>query len=118
MRIALVHDILTQYGGGEKVLKVLSEMYPDAPIFTLIFDEEKMGHIFSKKRVITSFLQKIPLVKNNYKWCLPLMPHATEGYNLKDFDLVISSSSAFAKGVITGLNTQHICYCHTHTRYL
>lgn len=118
MRVALVHDMLTQYGGAEKVLKVLSEMFPEAPIFTLIYDEEKLGHIFPNHRVKTSFLQKFPFAKEKYKWYLPLMPNATESYNLKGYDLVISSSSAFAKGVITDLKAKHVCYCHTPTRYL
>lgn len=118
MRVALVHDMLTQYGGGEKVLKILSDIYPDAPIFTLIFDESRMSGVFSSNRVITSFLQKFPFSDKKYKWYLPLMPHATESYDLSGFDLVISSSSAFAKGVITSQDSKHICYCHTPTRYL
>ena len=118
MKVALVHDMLTQYGGGEKVLKALSEKYPDAPIFTLIYDEKTLGHIFPKERINTSFLQKMPFSKEKYKWYLPLMPHATENLDLNNFDLIISSSSAFAKGVITNPKAIHICYCHTHTRYL
>jgi len=118
MRVALVHDMLTQYGGGEKVLRALSDGYPEAPIFTLVFDENNMGDIFPGDRVITSFLQQLPFSDRRYKWYLPLMPHATEGYDLSGFDLVISSSSAFAKGVIAGQDSRHICYCHTPTRYL
>lgn len=118
MRVALVHDLLTQYGGGEKVLKALSEMYPDAPIFTLVYDEKKMGDIFPKERINTSFLQNLPMSADKYRWYLPLMPHATESYDLRDFDLVISSSSAFAKGVISPPQAKHLCYCHTPTRYL
>jgi glycosyltransferase involved in cell wall biosynthesis len=118
MKIALVHDMLTQYGGGEKVLKALSEKYPNAPIFTLIYDEKKLGHIFPKERIRTSFLQKMPLANERYKWYLPLMPHAIESLDLNGYDLVISSSSAFSKGVITGPTSTHICYCHTPTRYL
>lgn len=118
MRVALVHDLLTQYGGGEKVLKALSEIYPDAPIFTLVYDEKKLGHVFPKERIKTSFLQSLPMSADKYRWYLALMPHATESYNLRDFDLVISSSSAFAKGVITAPKAKHLCYCHTPTRYL
>ncbi len=118
MCVALVHDMLTQYGGGEKVLKALAEKYPDAPIFTLIYDEKKLGHIFPKERINTSFLQKMPMAKEKYKWYLPLMPYAIEHLDLSDFDLIISSSSAFAKGIITNPESVHICYCHTPTRYL
>ncbi|MBT4277555.1 glycosyltransferase [Candidatus Falkowbacteria bacterium] len=118
MKIALVHDMLTQYGGAEKVFKALTEMFPEAPIFTLVYDEAKMGKIFPKNRINTSFLQKIPLAEEKYEWFLPLMPMATEKYKLDGFDLVISSASAFAKGIITPKETKHICYCHTPARYL
>ncbi|MFH0819777.1 MAG: glycosyltransferase [bacterium] len=118
MKVALVHDLLVQYGGAEKVLKVLEEIYPEAPIFTLVFNEEKMGYFFDKKKIKTSFLQNLPFGKSAYRWFLSLMPAATEGYDLRDYDLVISSSSAFAKGAITSEQTLHLCYCHTPTRYL
>ncbi len=118
MKIALVHDHLTQEGGAERVLKVFKEIYPEAPVFTLIYDKKKMGHYFKDEDIRTSFLQKIPWGVKKYKWFLPLMPAATENYKLDDFDLVLSSSSAFAKGVVTPPHTSHICYCHTPTRYL
>ncbi len=118
MKIALVHDMLVQYGGAEKVLKTLSEIYSNAPIYTLLYDENKMGNIFPKEKIRTSFLQKLPFAKKKYQWYLPLMPQAVESYDLKNFDIVISLSSAFAKGVITAPNTKHLCYCHTPTRYL
>ena len=118
MRIALVHDYLSQQGGAERVLKVFSEMYPEAPIFVLFYDEEKMGHIFDSKRIKSSVLQKMPAIKHRYQWYLPLMPIATESYDLSDFDVVLSSTSAFAKGVLTRPHTTHFSYCHTPTRYL
>ncbi len=118
MKIAILHDHLTQEGGAEKVLKIFHEMYPEAPIFTLVYDKKKMGNLVNPTLIRTSFLQKIPWVRNNYQWLLPLMPIATERHNLNEFDLVLSSSSAFAKGVITKPDTIHICYCHTPTRYL
>lgn len=118
MKVALIHDHLTQDGGAEKVLKVLQEVFPDAPTFTLVYDKEKMGEHFRGADIKTSFIQKLPFGVKKYQWYLPLMPAATESYDLTDYDVVISSSSAFAKGVITLPETVHICYCHTPTRYL
>lgn len=118
MNIALVHDHLAQEGGAEKVLQVLHEMFPEAPVFTLIYDKKKMSPIYKKMEIRTSFLQKMPFGAKKYQWYLPLMPMATESHDLSDFDVVISSTSAFAKGIITQPGTLHICYCHTPTRYL
>lgn len=120
MKIALVHDHLNQYGGAERVLLALSEIFPEAPIYTLIYDEKKLGELFKGKDIRTSFIQRAPfnIGKRFFKFFLPLMPQAVETFDLDEFDLVISSSSAFCKGVITKTNTKHICYCHTPTRYL
>ena len=117
MKIALVHDYLIQDGGAEKVLEVLQETWPEAPTFVLFFDEKKMP-AFKGKDIRTSFLQKLPLALTKYQWYISLMPAATEQYDLREFDVVISSTSAFAKGVITRPDAVHICYCHTPTRYL
>lgn len=113
-----MHDHLNQEGGAEKVLKALGEIYPEAPIYTLIYDKNKLSNVFDEKRIKTSFIQNLPFGKRLFRWFLPLMPTATESYNLFDYDVIISSSSAFAKGVITRPETIHICYCHTPTRYL
>lgn len=118
MKIALVHDHLAQDGGAEQVLKTLKELYPQAPIFTLIFDRKRTNRFFITQDIRTSFLQRIPLGVARYQWWLPLMPTAIEGHNLMDYDLVISSASSFAKGVITRPGSLHICYCYTPTRYL
>jgi glycosyltransferase involved in cell wall biosynthesis len=118
LKIALVHDHLAQDGGAEKVLRVLKEMFPNAPIFTLIVDKNHTNNFFIDKEIKTSFLQKFPLGVSRYQWWLALMPMATEGHNLMDYDVVISSASAFSKGVITGPDSVHICYCHTPTRFL
>lgn len=118
MKIALVHDFLTQNGGAEQVLETIHEIYPNSPIYVLFFDKTKMGKRFNKATIFTSFLQRIPFALKHYQWYLPFMPSATEHLNLSGFDIVISSSSAFAKGIITSPNTLHICYCHTPTRYL
>ncbi len=118
MRVALVHDHLIQQGGAERVLQAFQAMWPDAPTYTLYYDEEALKGDFGHKEIRTSFLQKIPFAKRMFRFYLPLMPMATEHYDLSKFDLVISSASGFAKGVITGPDTVHICYCHTPTRYL
>jgi len=118
LKVALVHDFLVNYGGAERVLEVLSEMYPEAPIYTLLYDKEKMSERFGKKIVYTSFLQKFPKwMKRNPKWLLPLMPTAPETFDLREFDLVISSSGAWSKGIVTRLNTIHISYLHSPMRF-
>jgi glycosyltransferase involved in cell wall biosynthesis len=118
MRVALVHDHLIQQGGAERVLEAMQAMYPEAPTFTLYYDKESLKGDFGHKDIRTSFIQKLPFAKRKFRWLLPLMPYATETYDLSGFDVVISSTSAFAKGVITSPDTIHICYCHTPTRYL
>lgn len=118
MRIALVHDHLVQDGGAEKVLLALQEVFPGAPTYTLLYDPKRVSGEFASKDIRTSFLQKLPFALRKYQWMLPLMPAATEAHDLSQFDVVISSSSAFAKGIITRPGTVHVCYCHTPTRYL
>jgi glycosyltransferase involved in cell wall biosynthesis len=118
MKIALVHDHLTQDGGAEKVLKIFQEIFPEAPTYTLIYDKEKTDPIFQNRDIRTSFIQNFPFGIKKYQWFLSLMPLATEKHNLMEYDIVLSSSSAFAKGVITKPDSLHICYCHTPTRYL
>lgn len=117
LKVALVHDQLNQAGGAERVLFVLSRLFPTAPIYTLIYDKKKLGG-FDDRTVRTSFIQKIPGSLKRFKWFLPLMPTAVEALDLSQFDVVISSSSALIKGVITNPHTKHISYCHTPTRYL
>lgn len=117
MRVALVHDYLSQDGGAERVLQAFHELFPEAPIFVLFQDREKISS-FHEGSIRESFLAKFPFITSHYQWYLPLMPLATERHKLDNFDLVLSSTSAFAKGVITGPDTLHISYCHTPTRYL
>ncbi len=116
--IALVHDYLSQDGGAERVLRVFHEMWPEAPIFVWFHDREKEHLGFNSADVRTSFIEKLPGWKNHYQWYLPLLPRTTESFDLSAFDVVLSSTSAYAKGVITSEQTAHICYCHTPTRYL
>lgn len=119
MRVAIVHDDLVQWGGAERVLLGLTEIYPDAPIFTSVYDKEN-PHLspFASKKIITSFLQKIPGWKSLYKVLLPLYPVAFEQFDFSTFDLVISHTTRFAKSIITKPETRHICYCHTPPRFL
>lgn len=118
MKVALVHDHLAQDGGAEKVLKSLAELFPDAPIYTLLYEPGNIARNFSDRKIISSVIQKLPGGVKHYKWYLYFMPIAVEFFDLRSYDLVISDASAFAKGVLTTTNTTHICYCHTPTRYL
>ncbi len=117
MRVALVHDYLNQYGGAERVLEAFCQIFPKAPIYTLLYDKEKTGLAFEGRRIKTSFLQKVPLVKSHHRPFLMLMPLAIEQFDLSQYDLVLSDSASYAKGVITSSRTLHICYCHTPIRY-
>lgn len=118
MKVALIHDHLAQTGGAEKVLKVLTDIFPEATIYTLLADKVKTDTYLKGRRIDTSVIQKLPGGVRHYKWYLPLMPMAVEFFDLSEYDLVISDTSSFAKGVITLPNVPHICYCHTPTRYL
>jgi len=115
--IALVHDYLSQDGGAEKVLEVLQDIWPLAPTYVLFADFKRIPR-FCTKDIRTSFLQKAPFIKTKFQWYLPFMATATESYDLSPYDIVISDTSAFAKGVITRHDAIHFCYCHTPTRYL
>ncbi len=117
-RVALVHDHLGQDGGAERVLAVLQELYPGAPTYTMIYDKSRANPVFGGRDIRTSFLQRVPFGISHYQWYLPWMPNAVERYDLNDYDLVISSSASFARGVITLPRTLHIDYCHSPTRYL
>lgn len=117
-KVALVHDYLVQDGGAERVLAALQDMYPDAPTFVLIHDPSKSHEQFRGRNIRTSFLNSWPFAQRAYQWYLPLMPMAVEHLNLSGYDIVISSSSSFAKGVIAAPGSLHICYCHTPTRFL
>jgi glycosyltransferase involved in cell wall biosynthesis len=118
MRIAIVHERLITFAGSEQVLEQLLQLFPQAELFSLLeylpaVDRSRIQH----KSVHTSFLQRLPLAKQHYRRYLPLMPLAIEQLDLSGYDLVISSSNAVAKGVITGPDQLHICYCHSPIRY-
>lgn len=117
MRVALVHDWLTGMRGGEKVLEILCELFPDAALYTLLHKEGSVSETISRMDIKTSFIQNFPFALNHYQKYLPLFPTAIEQFDLTQYDLVISSSHCVAKGVITSPHTCHICYCHTPMRY-
>ncbi len=117
MKVALVHDYLNQYGGAERVLEAFCQIFPKAPIYTLLYDKKKTGFAFDNKDIRTSFLQKIPLIKSHHRPFLMLMPLAIEQFDFSEYDLVLSDSASYAKGIITSPDTLHICYCHTPIRY-
>lgn len=118
MRIALVHDYLNQYGGAERVLEALCEIFPEAPIYTLLYDERATGQVFKDREIHTSFLQKIPFARKHHRLFPLLMPLAIEQFDLSYFDVVLSISASFAKGIVTKPHTRHINYCLTPTRFL
>lgn len=116
MKIALVNDWLTSHGGELNVLLALADIYADAPIYTSVYDKNKIPEL-AKRNVITTSLQKWPFATKMHKMMPMLRPRAFEDLDLSGYDVVISSSHAEAKGVITKPDTMHICYCHTPTRY-
>lgn len=118
MRVAIVHDWLVVYAGAEKVLEQLLELYPDADLFSVVdFLPEAERLFLRNKQVRTSFIQRLPLARRHYRHYLGLMPLAVEQFDLSAYDLVISSSHAVAKGVITGPDQLHVSYVHTPIRY-
>ncbi|MFH1426406.1 MAG: glycosyltransferase [Candidatus Kerfeldbacteria bacterium] len=118
MKIALVHDHLAQDGGAENVLRAFSEIWPEAPIHVVVHDPEQANDFFKSRKIKTSFIQKMPLGVRKYQWYFTLMPSAVESFDLTEYDIVLVSSSSFAKGVLTNPDTLHITYCHTPTRFL
>ena len=117
MKVALVHDYLTQLGGAEKVLKCLASLYPEAPIYTLIYDKKTMGDEFAGHDIRVSFLNSWIFPKRLYRYFSWLMPLAVEQFDLRGYDLAISSSAGYAKGAVIHPGTLHICYCHSPVRY-
>ncbi|MFH0925330.1 MAG: glycosyltransferase [bacterium] len=118
MNVALVHDWLTGMRGGEKVLEVLCEIFPEATIYTLLCNKSNLSDSLRKMKIKTSFIQNLPFANSRYRNYLPLFPMAIESFILKDYDLVISTSHCVAKGIIPGPATCHICYCLTPMRYI
>jgi glycosyltransferase involved in cell wall biosynthesis len=117
LRVAIIHDLLVSYGGSEQVLLDLHEMFPDAPIYTTVFDPSRLPARFANLVVRTSFLQHIPSISRNYAAIVPLMPLAFKSFDLRGYDLVLSSAHAFSKAVIVPPGALHVCYCYTPLRY-
>jgi glycosyltransferase involved in cell wall biosynthesis len=118
MKVALVYDRVNKWGGAERVLLALHEIFPEAPLYTSVHNEETAPWAKVFPKVIPSFLQKFPFAKTHHDWYAPLMPFAFEAFDFSEYDLVVSVSSEAAKGIVTGPNTLHINYCLTPTRYL
>jgi len=118
LKIAIVHDWMTGMRGGEKVLLSLLELFPAADLFTLVYNPNKMDPLFRKRRVTTSLLQRIPLGRSHYQYFLPLYWGLMGGFDMREYDLIVSSSSACAKWVRNPKKVMHVCYCHTPIRYI
>src|SRR5258706_6450635 len=117
-KVALVHDWLVGMRGGEKVLELLCELFPNATLFTLVHRPGTVSSVIERLPIRTSYIQRLPFGRRHYRYFLPLFPSAARGLDARDFDLVISSSHAAAKGVRVGRGAIHICYCHTPMRYI
>jgi glycosyltransferase involved in cell wall biosynthesis len=118
LRIALVHDWLTGMRGGEKCLEVLCELFPDAPLYTLLHVKGSMSAVIEARDIRTSFIQHMPRVETKYRSYLPLFPLAIDSLDLSAFDVVVSTSHCVAKGAMKRPGALHICYCHTPMRYV
>lgn len=116
-RVAIVHDYLNQYGGAERVLEDLHELYPDAPVYVAIYDPETMPKAYRGWDIRTSWMQSLPGWRRYFRNYFPLYPSAFESFDLSAYDLVISSSSGYAKGIIPAPGAVHVCYCHTPMRF-
>lgn len=114
-RIAIVHDFFHTFGGAERVTLTLSELYPDAPIYTLYYDK-KLDPWFGQRKIVTSYMQKWKFIPARF--LIGFFPRAIESFDFNDFDVVISSSHSFSKNILTNPQTIHICYCHTPMRYI
>ena len=117
MKIALAHDDLIQYGGAERVVDVFHTIYPSAPLYTTVYARASMPAHYRQWDIRTSYMQRLPGAAKFYQAYLPLYPLAIEHFNFSDYDVVLSSSSRFAKGIITEPDTLHACYCHAPMRF-
>ena len=116
-RVALVHDFLLDLRGAERVFAAMCETWPDADVFTAVYDEDGTEGRFAARRPQTSFLQRVRPTSRTFRPLLPLYPHAVESFDLRGYDTVISSSSAWAHGVLVDPGAVHVCYCHNPFRY-
>ncbi len=117
MKLAIVHDWLTGMRGGEKCLEVLCALYPEADLFTLVHVPGSVSPVIERRRITTSFAQRLPSVDRFYRYYLPLFPFAIERFDLHGYDLIVSFSHCVAKSVVRPPGTRHLCYCFTPMRY-
>ena len=118
MKVAIVHYWFINWRGGEKVVEALLDLYPQADLFTHVYDESLTEGKLKGRNITTTFISKLPGAKKHYQKYLPLMPIALEQLDLREYDLVISSESGPAKGIIISPDATHICYCHSPMRYV
>src|SRR5258707_12759320 len=118
MRVAIVHHWYVSLAGGERVVDTIAQMFPDADVFTLFLDRQKLPPELHRHKITTSILDRIPIARRMHRHFLPLYPIAVEMLDLSGYDLVITSDSGPMKGVITDPGSTHICYCHSPMRYL
>ncbi|MDR0321268.1 MAG: glycosyltransferase [Treponema sp.] len=118
MKTAIIHYWLVNMRGGEKMLEALLEMFPEADIYTHVYNGEALSSLINGHRVFTSRINRLPFAKKLYQFYMPLMPNALMDFNLQQYDLVISSEAGPAKGVVANPNAYHLCYCHSPMRYL
>lgn len=119
MKTAIIHEWLVNYGGSERCVESFVNIWTDVPVFALVdfLNDSERKIILNDKHTVTSFIQNLPFAKKKHRNYLPLFPLAVEQFDLNDYELIISSSHAVAKGVLTNSNQLHICYCHTPIRY-
>jgi glycosyltransferase involved in cell wall biosynthesis len=117
-RVAIVHEWFTSMRGGEKCVEAMCEVFPQAEIFTLLHNRGSVSPIIERHKIHTSFIQRLPLARERYRYYLPLFPTAIQQFDLSEFDLVISSNHCVAKGVRVPPGTLHLCYCYTPMRYI
>jgi glycosyltransferase involved in cell wall biosynthesis len=118
MKVAVVHYWLVNMRGGERVLEALLELYPQADIYTHVYNPQAVSPLINSHRVRTSYINKLPFAAKLYQFYMPLMPNALLDFDLQAYDLIISSESGPAKGVVPNPDAYHICYCHSPMRYL
>ena len=117
-KVALVHDWLTGMRGGERCLEVFCELFPSADLYTLVHARGSVAPVIERRRIVTSFIQRLPQAERRYRHYLPLFPAAVRAFDLSGYDLVLSSSHAVAKGVRVPAGARHVCYCFTPMRYI
>ncbi|GAC1642928.1 MAG: glycosyltransferase [Herpetosiphon sp.] len=115
--VVLIHDYLNQYGGAERVLEALHDLYPTAPVYTSIYDPAAMPTAYRNWDIRPSWMQRLPLWRRFFRMYFPLYPFAFESLDLRSYDLLVSSSSAYAKGIRPRAGAFHVCYCHTPMRF-